>query len=37
VLHDPGRDQQSESFSEFVKWLAFGGGVIAENDRVEQY
>ena len=27
---------KSESFNEFVQWLAFGGGVIAENDRVEQ-
>ncbi|MBV9602489.1 MAG: transposase [Chloroflexi bacterium] len=28
---------KSESFNEFVKWLAFGGGgVIAENDRGEQ-
>ena len=28
---------KSESFNDFVKWLAFaGGGVIAENDRGEQ-
>src|SRR3979411_3233437 len=28
---------KSESFNDFVKWLAFGGGaVIAENDRAEQ-
>ena len=28
---------KSESFDDFVKWLAFGGGgVIAENDRAEQ-
>ncbi len=27
---------KSESFNEFVQWLAFGGGVIAENDRAEQ-
>ena len=28
---------KSESFVDFVKWLAFGGdGVIAENDRAEQ-
>jgi hypothetical protein len=26
----------SESFNEFVQWLAIGGAVIAENDRVEQ-
>ncbi len=28
---------KSESFNDFVQWLAFGGGeVIAENDRAEQ-
>ena len=28
---------KSESFDDFVKWLAFGGGgVIAENDRAER-
>jgi TnpA family transposase len=28
---------KSQSFNDFVKWLAFGGGgVIAENDRAEQ-
>ena len=27
---------KSESFNDSVQWLAFGGGVIAENDRVEQ-
>jgi TnpA family transposase len=28
---------KSESFNDFVQWLAFGGaGVIADNDRVEQ-
>jgi TnpA family transposase len=28
---------KSESFNDFVKWLAFGGGgIIAENDRSEQ-
>jgi TnpA family transposase len=28
---------KSESFNDFVKWLAFGGGgVTAENDRGEQ-
>jgi TnpA family transposase len=28
---------KSESFNDFVQWLAFGGaGVIAENDRAQQ-
>lgn len=28
---------KSESFNDFVQWLAFGGaGVIADNDRIEQ-
>src|SRR5713101_2077488 len=27
---------KSESFNDFVKWLAFGGSVITENDRAEQ-
>jgi TnpA family transposase len=27
---------KSESFNDFVQWLAFGGSVITENDRAEQ-